>query len=576
MHLSFARAGKMLCSLGLPAHPALWLLAIAGWGIAAVTPELVTATSSAALPLGSKWVDKIGGESGLRKSEKTCPEFRFETPSGTIHVRESRIGETPDIILPKTCEYVGLPPESLECAWVNRACDVGSVTASEWGNCWNIYNITRRHRGLRSWPDDLTPLLVSGVGGREVASIASSSFEGQDLDDTLPPSMHASDFICQSPPAELDFASAKMSHGAGALIYRGLVRGEPQQRTVDLIISKEGSLRAPTGQYASAGGRIVMTRGDGETSFKFQFVDSMSQIPVTLGKVFITLFDIDNGLDRKEITVAGLSAYYLSSDTWLKGREYTAGLFRFSSGEYQPGEESDSTLDGMWRNSQRRTVVLAFEDLSEFTLNVRPLPCSRCHSAEEGEECYDNAKWAKDQGVFEHPEWYPGLTSNSSQAEFQMNLFKHGMHKCQRPCEWCNTDSFELRLEFAGWSNLVQVGRKVQCATSAQLAKYSLFGRSRGALRSSSFLLQVICFSLAAVAVTTAAFAIAGRASRIDTQVRALEAMPWSARTRTTKRGFHDIRALIAGIGGELRRGGLSAHDADTAYHVGEGMRVRV
>merc|ERR1712187_835970 len=108
-------------------------------------------------------------------------------------------------------------------------------------------------------------------------------------------------------------------------------------------------------------------------------------------------------------------------------------------------------------------------------------PCTKCHTAVEGEECYENAKWAKTKGVFQHPEWYPGLHQDSSIAQFQMNLFKMGLHRCQRPCEWCNTDAFEFHLEFAGWSNLVQDGVKTECEMVAQVAKFSLAARSQGA-----------------------------------------------------------------------------------------------
>jgi hypothetical protein len=585
MHVPFARVAKMRCYPAATTYLAVRLVAtLDTLAAAAVGGQQAQhpAEVSGKVPLGGKWVEQIASESGLRQSTKVCPELRIETPGGTVVVRESHVGEAPDIILPRKCDYVGLPPESLECAWVNRACDVGSVTASQWGNCWNIYNITRRGQGLTSWPSDLTPKLVSGVNyARGGPSIAPTGFgaQEQDLAGVLPETPHASDFMCRPPPADLDFASAKMSRGAGALIYRGLVKGMPHERTVDLIISKGGSLEAPKGQYTSAGGRIVMTRGDGQTNFKFQFVDSMSQIPVALSKVFITLFDIDNGLDRKEISVAGLSDYYLSSDTWLQGREYPTGAFRFFSGMYQSQQESDGTLDGMWRNSQRRTIVLAFKDISEFTIGVRPLPCTRCHSAVEGEECYENAKWAKDHGVFEHPEWYPGLDSNSSIHKFQTNLFKKGLHKCQRPCESCNADDSELSLEFAGWSNLVQVGRKVECESTTQVAKFSMSGRREDATKAGSSLLQVICFSLAAVAVSMAALAIVGRTLRITPQawtsrmtgeVRGLKAIPLQ-RTRAAKRALLNLGAHIVG---ENRPGACAASAAVAPVEGGGVVRV--
>ena len=42
-----------------------------------------------------------------------------------------------------------------------------------------------------------------------------------------------------------------------------------------------------------------------------------------------------------------------------------------------------------------------------------------CHTAEEGEECYEHVMWAMTKGIQEHPENYGHLTAESTFEEFQ-------------------------------------------------------------------------------------------------------------------------------------------------------------
>eukprot|EP00930_Biecheleria_cincta_P085796 TRINITY_DN7515_c0_g1_i2.p1 TRINITY_DN7515_c0_g1~~TRINITY_DN7515_c0_g1_i2.p1 ORF type:complete len:295 (-),score=53.82 TRINITY_DN7515_c0_g1_i2:50-934(-) len=57
-----------------------------------------------------------------------------------------------------------------------------------------------------------------------------------------------------------------------------------------------------------------------------------------------------------------------------------------------------------------------------------------CHTALRGEECYAATTWAKHDGIFAHPEWYPGLSRASSFEEFQATLNARGLSGCQVPC----------------------------------------------------------------------------------------------------------------------------------------------
>eukprot|EP00411_Alexandrium_monilatum_P024110 CAMPEP_0175215298 /NCGR_PEP_ID=MMETSP0093-20121207/17145_1 /TAXON_ID=311494 /ORGANISM="Alexandrium monilatum, Strain CCMP3105" /LENGTH=554 /DNA_ID=CAMNT_0016508667 /DNA_START=50 /DNA_END=1714 /DNA_ORIENTATION=- len=57
-----------------------------------------------------------------------------------------------------------------------------------------------------------------------------------------------------------------------------------------------------------------------------------------------------------------------------------------------------------------------------------------CHTAVQGESCWDDIQWAKRQGIQEHPEWYPGLDASSSEVQFQQAVHVDAPEKCPRPC----------------------------------------------------------------------------------------------------------------------------------------------
>merc|ERR1711953_232365 len=57
-----------------------------------------------------------------------------------------------------------------------------------------------------------------------------------------------------------------------------------------------------------------------------------------------------------------------------------------------------------------------------------------CHTPTPGEECYENVIWVMEEGIYLHPNWYPGLTASSSFDDIQKNLFQFGHGNCQRPC----------------------------------------------------------------------------------------------------------------------------------------------
>merc|ERR1719330_270240 len=63
-----------------------------------------------------------------------------------------------------------------------------------------------------------------------------------------------------------------------------------------------------------------------------------------------------------------------------------------------------------------------------------PFISEQCLNAKPGGDCFLAVMWAKNTGMKNNPEWYPGLTKDSSFDEFQTVLWKKGESHCQKPC----------------------------------------------------------------------------------------------------------------------------------------------
>lgn len=63
-----------------------------------------------------------------------------------------------------------------------------------------------------------------------------------------------------------------------------------------------------------------------------------------------------------------------------------------------------------------------------------PQPCP-CDTVSEGHECYPHVRWAQQYGIRMHPDWYPGLTNNSSFKEVQAHLHSGAFWGCPQPCD---------------------------------------------------------------------------------------------------------------------------------------------
>jgi len=81
-----------------------------------------------------------------------------------------------------------------------------------------------------------------------------------------------------------------------------------------------------------------------------------------------------------------------------------------------------------------------------------------CHTSAEGEQCHAAVVWAQQYGILQHPEWYEGLTHHSSFEAFQDLLSEHGQSSCRRPCNLCHTAvEGERCFETVQWAMLVGI-----------------------------------------------------------------------------------------------------------------------
>jgi len=78
--------------------------------------------------------------------------------------------------------------------------------------------------------------------------------------------------------------------------------------------------------------------------------------------------------------------------------------------------------------------TVASNETSSDTADTASTVASTCHDATPGEACYQEIMWAKTDGFFAHPEWYPGLTDTSSTAAFQKVVNTNAPSKCPPPC----------------------------------------------------------------------------------------------------------------------------------------------
>lgn len=86
-----------------------------------------------------------------------------------------------------------------------------------------------------------------------------------------------------------------------------------------------------------------------------------------------------------------------------------------------------------------------------------------CHDAVPGEVCYNDTIWAKDYAINTRPQWYPGLTHESSFADFQAHLHYCFWDRCPLPCASTSQHSCEMVGRFWNSANCQDATEGSQC-----------------------------------------------------------------------------------------------------------------
>mmetsp|Transcript_29500 Transcript_29500/g.57849 ORF Transcript_29500/g.57849 Transcript_29500/m.57849 type:complete len:445 (+) Transcript_29500:47-1381(+) len=325
---------------------------------------------------------------GFHRLPIACQAFEFKTQIGIIQVAGSRAGESPDIACPTDFTYGG---PRVECSWVDRVCvSRGPDHAKASDVCWDQFNLTLAGQGLVAWPSQVEPRHQDWHPPRgsslRSAPLTINLAEGRRNASALPNIIMPEVLRCvEEPHVQLDFehsqvvASLPMAENRSlgwSLRFAHLARVTPGG-AVDLIVTRTEAGQGPPGDphldgKGSAMGRITINSSLGEASFKMQFVKEGTNTPVALKKVFFSMFDVVDGIDamnNKDITVSGVTEYFVSAETRLSVEKIGSDSFRFY-GDGTDKKLGRTNVGMMWRNSLHRTVALMFRDTSEFELKV--------------------------------------------------------------------------------------------------------------------------------------------------------------------------------------------------------------
>lgn len=99
-------------------------------------------------------------------------------------------------------------------------------------------------------------------------------------------------------------------------------------------------------------------------------------------------------------------------------------------------KEYNIDLKELGRDELVRLIEKAQEELRsrDDQASNEILQAAPCHSSMPGEKCHNAVSWAKKDGIYGHPDWYPGLSSSSSFEDFQAVLAAKGTGGCVMPC----------------------------------------------------------------------------------------------------------------------------------------------
>mmetsp|Transcript_85756 Transcript_85756/g.170232 ORF Transcript_85756/g.170232 Transcript_85756/m.170232 type:complete len:575 (+) Transcript_85756:88-1812(+) len=336
----------------------------------------------------------------LQHTGPDCPALSFEIPSGGVQISQSMLGEFPKITCPRDFTYQG---PRMQCSWVDRTCKVGSEgdTSVSSSLCEIEYNLTLPGAGLTSWPRGVAPKLVPqwGTEGPQGAAPPDDQARRRVLQtinlknierktDALPAVVSKNLLLCKREAfADLDFEHAPIKRSYPPFTqekpwfktYSGIVSVNGEQ--VDLRVTRVGNIEAPGNPWldgnSSAVGMINVNSTE-QTNLRFQFVRSGTLQPVVVQRVFISLFNLNGELgsiSNKKVTVGGMVAYYISENSSVLIDKTKDGRFEFlGDGVRDDRQPSDLSVEDMWLDNLKRTVVLDFRETAEFTIAVQALP----------------------------------------------------------------------------------------------------------------------------------------------------------------------------------------------------------
>mmetsp|Transcript_41551 Transcript_41551/g.120353 ORF Transcript_41551/g.120353 Transcript_41551/m.120353 type:complete len:600 (+) Transcript_41551:69-1868(+) len=119
------------------------------------------------------------------------------------------------------------------------------------------------------------------------------------------------------------------------------------------------------------------------------------------------------------------------SDDALGGAGYDVG----GAGAWSSGADDADEVDGASDVGDAWGGDDGFVEVPQQGSN--PGGC-RDATYERDNGCYKSVMWAQALGIYQHREWYPGLSPDSSFGAFQADLHKKKVGNCTKPC---NTDS---------------------------------------------------------------------------------------------------------------------------------------
>lgn len=96
---------------------------------------------------------------------------------------------------------------------------------------------------------------------------------------------------------------------------------------------------------------------------------------------------------------------------------------------------------GIYEHPEWYPGLSPLSNLEEFQMHLYnehpefecPKPCS-CQTAKKGDRCYENVRWVLSQGIPRHPSWYPGLSEKSRWEVVQKRLHEDENTTCGIPC----------------------------------------------------------------------------------------------------------------------------------------------